>query len=787
MFRLVASATLVSVAYGDDYFFATDNNWNNPANWDDGNGEPATAIPPAGAKIAFNTGSDANRGIPGCLAAFGERGGSIKVGEDRGSISVSSMTLPESGKLILANDLTISFTDETAEAPTVQWRCKAPQERDMRCAANWRVGSPTGAAATSPPCSDDNVVFDDNSAYAVDVPPFATFGEVRVDMNGDGAADERDLTFRGNENDGSQFSDWLATRPGQFSSQEIDVLDTTGANPRYANVNCASQALCERTCQNSCPVVGSQDAVEATAAAVEQTTGALETATEAIGALTSNDYPEDPTPVADRKPDSSTELDTLASGAASGFWDGANPQDQNSFAGSMTSAISDGVIPGVPALSEDPGQPCQQADSAECGAARAAQFAALTPAQKEQVFMFGVEKFFTDFESANKAAVNNEYFSRRQAWTQGGSEGAAPQANAPANPNFMVKAEFNEDKNSFMLTPDAEKQAAEGLPVQLSPLKAANTISQYEYMTDKLLEKTESGESVASTWVNDALNRPVVTNVAFDFTDYSKAMRKPRSKPTGNNLDQKCAIFDGPGCYSAVWRPGRGTPQDCQCRDPEHEFAAYTSIETSLTKEGAMQSLEWWREKADTVGAELRATGTFEETAAATNARREGGSANPGSMESTPDGTIETIIMENANDILPYRIQSIAGLDYRLARSTDVNDVANAAPNAPIMFTIRRITLETPQDDSKDASAVVDMDILNQALATAMVLPYAGTRYVWYKAQSDAAVQAAASSTSEFPVIIVAAAAGGFVALVLIALVVSRRGYNRTGNGGFTF
>merc|ERR1719502_2248281 len=111
MYRLVASATLFSVALGADFYFAGNNNWDNAVNWKDG------TVPAPGAAIKFTDGADPESGIPGCLASFGEQGGSVKVGQDSGSLSVSSMTLPENGKLILANDLTISFTEETPETP----------------------------------------------------------------------------------------------------------------------------------------------------------------------------------------------------------------------------------------------------------------------------------------------------------------------------------------------------------------------------------------------------------------------------------------------------------------------------------------------------------------------------------------------------------------------------------------------------------------------------------------------------------------------------------------------
>merc|ERR1711871_954972 len=136
------------------------------------------------------------------------------------------------------------------------------------------------------------------------------------------------------------------------------------------------------------------------------------------------------------------------------------------------------------------------------------------------LFSAAIEKFFEEFEQNNKDAVLREFaarFDRDPSATQ----------NPVASPNFVIKASFDADTNSFKLEPDLEKLVDEGLDTEFSPLKAANTVSQYEHMAEML--KPEPGAAApASKWSNDAIVRPGFSNVAFDFSDYSKAMRVPR-------------------------------------------------------------------------------------------------------------------------------------------------------------------------------------------------------------------------------------------------------------------
>merc|ERR1719197_1693175 len=106
-----------------------------------------------------------------------------------------------------------------------------------------------------------------------------------------------------------------------------------------------------------------------------------------------------------------------------------------------------------------------------------------------------------------------------------------------------------------------------------------------------------------TTWSNNAAQRPKFQNVAFDFADYSKALRP---------LDTQCVPMDADACAVAAWWPGQGTPYPCQCRNVEHEFNTYASVESSLTKSGAAQTIEWWEDQEDNVGARLSALGSFE-------------------------------------------------------------------------------------------------------------------------------------------------------------------------------
>merc|ERR1719267_371900 len=123
-------------------------------------------------------------------------------------------------------------------------------------------------------------------------------------MSADGSR-ELDMRFMGDEmkatatQAGGEFKDWMATRPGQFADNYIDVLDGSGDTAMWADVNCATKTICARTCKNSCPVVGTQGAVDAANAAVAQGEETIEQVTEVLGDVTEvKGSGEQPTPAA---------------------------------------------------------------------------------------------------------------------------------------------------------------------------------------------------------------------------------------------------------------------------------------------------------------------------------------------------------------------------------------------------------------------------------------------------------------------------------------------------------
>lgn len=166
------------------------------------------------------------------------------------------------------------FVPENASYPAVEYvpmvpafpgsgkaklRCKANSEWDFSCSSNWLI---KGKPADRPPCMEDTIEFDADSAYSMTVRPFTAVREVRLIGRGTGTIfnrlcpnveafvnDEvctpkqtlvqsaRPFNATGNGEDATddvwfntttygldEFGEFMESRPGQFGAGLLELL-----------------------------------------------------------------------------------------------------------------------------------------------------------------------------------------------------------------------------------------------------------------------------------------------------------------------------------------------------------------------------------------------------------------------------------------------------------------------------------------------------------------------------------------------------------------------------------
>jgi hypothetical protein len=202
--RAACVVTLAFIAHANAETF----HWRHNAYWKTSENWASGKVPGAGTKAVLS-------GMKDCGNPTNEV--SLKSGSD---VAVSAIELWEGVNLVLEEESTIDFgepIDTKDEDLASGWRCKAPEETDMRCGQNWATDADSMEPSGEVPCRSDSVHFTTSSHVKTSsLPFFASVTIGNINYTKDKIGDATSLS-------GKQFSaGFIADGYGTFLSSDFD-------------------------------------------------------------------------------------------------------------------------------------------------------------------------------------------------------------------------------------------------------------------------------------------------------------------------------------------------------------------------------------------------------------------------------------------------------------------------------------------------------------------------------------------------------------------------------------
>jgi hypothetical protein len=253
-------ATIVAGAVAEDFYWNKNSNFYQSSNW----AVEGTACDDTAAGGCPTKDSNGGMQFDGPLIIpeatdcadnqwTGAEGHVIKMDS---SATVGLLQLPMNGKIMLGEDVVMTFDEDIETATETSWKCKPIAETNWKCGANWNLGGfgEDAKVAHRVPCSADTVVFpDDSSSYEVNVPQNTFISSLRLENPGDFDVEsafvaEGGMYTLGDQAEVNRFFD-------VYSNQFQGGVPSTGDE-------CGSEADCAGFCSNHCASLEGENAEE---------------------------------------------------------------------------------------------------------------------------------------------------------------------------------------------------------------------------------------------------------------------------------------------------------------------------------------------------------------------------------------------------------------------------------------------------------------------------------------------------------------------------------------------